>query len=176
MVAGDPDLVILGKAPGSMAGAAARIGTAKEARGKRVNRRRSEQQKPKYNAPDEGASASSTPARSYTRKRNSLPRSFTPTSRGIWAYDLARHVSPPSTPPQLGIHGPNAPDVPDDEDEVEARQDRRHQVDVLRRALQVVVPPVDGVGGRQHRSTTGEIFSVTDGRGAGTRADSSGPA
>lgn len=39
------------------------------------------------------------------------------------------------------------PDIPDDEDEVEPGEDGGHQVDVLRRALEVVVAPVDGVGG-----------------------------
>lgn len=42
---------------------------------------------------------------------------------------------------------PYIPDVPNDEDEVESRQDGGHEVDVLRGTLKVVVATVDRVGG-----------------------------
>lgn len=47
-----------------------------------------------------------------------------------------------------------APDIPDDEDEVESGQNSRHKVDILRRALEVVVASVDGVRGGKYRRTT----------------------
>lgn len=46
------------------------------------------------------------------------------------------------------------PDVSDDEDEVEARQDGCHQINVLRRALEVVVAAVDRVSRRENRRST----------------------
>lgn len=56
------------------------------------------------------------------------------------------------------------PDVPDDEDEVEPGKDGGHEVDVLRRALEVVVAPVDGVGSGQHRRTAISSFHHLIGR------------
>ena len=46
------------------------------------------------------------------------------------------------------------PDIPHDEDEVKARQDGGHEVDVLGGRLEVVVTAEDRVGGSQNRGTT----------------------
>lgn len=42
------------------------------------------------------------------------------------------------------------PDIPHDEDEIESREDGGHQVDIFRRALEIIVAPVDWICGRKN--------------------------
>lgn len=63
------------------------------------------------------------------------------------------------------LHHRGVPDVSDDEDEVEARQDGCHQINVLGRALEVIVAAVDRVSRRENRRSTD--ISKTHGRARG---------